>query len=212
MLDSSSFVEPSVKRIEIHYLTHQRGEKAALSLVDEGKGAASSVEGDQKEAVSSVEGDRTWREAALSVEGENLCFTYKLIIQLHNSDREYEVVIDQTDSVSSRSVQVQNVPLLVTRDLERSTDSSSTQREYQESDEMATLHLHTHFGKHSFKNVKVKHKVCFISRHTLLLALSQGPFQLSMLHSEKWREPAWYEKSLARGQAKVNKLCGHPCS
>ena len=97
--------------------------------------------------------------AALSLEGENLCFAFRFIIYLHKSDKKHEVKIDQKDSVSSRSIQIQKVPLSVPREFVSSTDSSTSNNEYQESEETANLHLVTHFGEFSFENVIVKHKV-----------------------------------------------------
>ena len=122
VLQSSDFVRPSVKRLEIHHFNHQE------------------------------------RTAALSLEGENLCFAFKFIIYLHKSGKEHEIIIDQKDSLSSRSIQIQKLPLSVTRDFACSTDSS-TSNEYHESDETANLCLVTHFGEFSFENVTVKHKV-----------------------------------------------------
>ena len=98
------------------------------------------------------------RPSALSLEGENLCFAFKFIIHLQESDKKHEIKIDQLHSVSSRSIQIQKIPPSVTRDFVSLTDSS-TSIEYQECEEMADLRLVTHFGEHLFENVTVKHKV-----------------------------------------------------
>lgn len=95
---------------------------------------------------------------ALSLEGENLCFVFKIIIHLKSNKKEHEIVISQKESLSSRSIQIKNLPPSLTSDFPSSSDSS-TSTEDQESDEKVNLHLVTHFGKFSFEDMTVKHKV-----------------------------------------------------
>lgn len=98
------------------------------------------------------------KTASLSLDGCNLCFTSKFSLRLHKSESEYEITVDQRQSVSSRSIQIHEVPLQVPRDFENSTDSDIS-GDYQETEETAYICLYTHFGEFSFKNVEVKHKV-----------------------------------------------------
>ena len=121
-LDYGHFIEPSVRRLEIHHFSHHKS-------------------------------------AALSLEGDNLCFTFKVVLSaLHDSEREYEIVVAQKESVSSQSIQIQEVPISVPRGFSSSTDSTVS-KDCQESEETARLHLFTHFGEFTFEDVEVIHKV-----------------------------------------------------
>ena len=120
-LDYGHFVQPSVKRLEIHHFSHHKC-------------------------------------AALSLEGDNLCFTFKVVLSLHDSEREHEIMVAQKESVSSRSIQIQGVPISVPRGFSSSTDSTVS-NDCQESEETARIHLFTHFGEFTFENVEVRHKV-----------------------------------------------------
>ena len=97
---------------------------------------------------------------ALSLEGENLCFTVKFKLHLHKSDKEHLLTVAQKESVSSRSIQLQEVPISMPTELSSSTDSNLVNSDYKESEERATICLFTHFGEVSCDNVEVKHKVC----------------------------------------------------
>ena len=101
------------------------------------------------------------KTAALSLDGENLCFTFKFVLHLHKSEREHVISVDHKESVSSRSIQIHEVPLSVPRDFVSSGDSDVS-GDYQETDETARICLHTHFGEFTFDWVEVKHKVCVI--------------------------------------------------
>ena len=96
--------------------------------------------------------------AALSLDGDNLYFTLKFDLYLHKSDAKYEVNVDETQSVSSRSIQIHEVPLSAPRDFDSSTESSASE-DYQETEDIADISLHTHFGVFTFEKVEVKHKV-----------------------------------------------------
>lgn len=101
---------------------------------------------------------------ALSLEGENLCFTMKFKFHLHKSEQEHLLTVAQNDSVSSRSIQMHEVPVSMPQELESSTDNSLVNSDYQESEETSNIHLFTHFGEFCFENVQVKHKVkCYQS-------------------------------------------------
>ena len=95
------------------------------------------------------------KTAALSLDGDNLCFTDKVVLRLHESEKEYKISVDQQESVSSRSIQKHQVSLDVPRKLANSPDSN----DYQETVETADICLYTHFGEFYFKDVEVKHKV-----------------------------------------------------
>lgn len=110
------------------------------------------------------------KTASLSLDGCNLYFTSKFSLCLHKSEREYEIAVDQTQSVSSRSIQIHEVTLQVPRDFVSSTDSDVS-GDYQETEETAYICLHTHFGNFSFENVKVKHKVYMICSHNHNISL-----------------------------------------
>ena len=96
--------------------------------------------------------------AALSLEGDNLCFTYKFVLSFDESEREHEIKVTQKESISSRSIQVQEVPLSVPRGFVSATDDN-TSNDCQECEETASVRLFTHFGEFSFKHVEVRHKV-----------------------------------------------------
>ena len=95
------------------------------------------------------------RTAALSLDGDNLCFTYKVILYLNKSARKYEILIDQKESISSRSIQKHQVSLDIPNDLATSPDTN----DYQEIEETANICLFTHFDEFEFSNVEVRHKV-----------------------------------------------------
>ena len=95
------------------------------------------------------------KTAALSLDGDNLCFTYKVILYLQKSRREYRILIDQKESISSRSIQKHQVSLDIPNDLATSPDTN----DYQETEETANICLFTHFGEFYFTKVEVKHKV-----------------------------------------------------
>ena len=115
----SNFINPTLKRLEIHHFSHHKS-------------------------------------AALSLDGDNLCFTYEIVLYLHKSRREYKISVDQKESVSSRSIQKHQVVLDVPRELATPSDGN----DYQETEETAYICLYTHFGEFYFKDVEVKHKVC----------------------------------------------------
>ncbi len=98
------------------------------------------------------------KTAALSLDGEKLCFTSKIVLRLDKSEKEHEVPVAQKESVSNRSIQIHKVSLPSPRDLGGSTDSTVS-NDYQESKETACVRLITHFGEFSFENVEVRHKV-----------------------------------------------------
>ena len=114
----SEFVNPTLKRLEIHHFSHHK-------------------------------------TAALSLDGDNLCFTYKVVLYLHKSAKEYRILVDQKESISSRSIQKHQVSLAVPEDLATSSDAN----DYQEIEETADIYLLTHFGGFHFRNVEVRHKV-----------------------------------------------------
>ena len=93
--------------------------------------------------------------AALSLDGDNLCFTYKVVLYLHKTAKEYRILIDQKESISSRSIQKHQVLLAVPEEFVALSDGN----DYQEIEETANICLFTHFGEYSFPNVQVKHKV-----------------------------------------------------
>lgn len=93
--------------------------------------------------------------AALSLDGDNLCFTYKVMLYLHKSKKEYPILVDQKESVSSRSIQIHQVSLSLPEGLVSTSEGS----DYKEMDETADIYLFTHFGEFHFSGVKVKHKV-----------------------------------------------------
>ena len=97
--------------------------------------------------------------AALSLDGDNLYFTFKFNLSLHKSESENEIIVDEKQSVSSRSIQVHEVALSAPRDFDSSTESRV---DYQETEETADISLHTHFGVFPFEKVEVKHKVKYI--------------------------------------------------
>ena len=97
--------------------------------------------------------------AALSLDGDNLYFTFKFNLSLHKSESENEIVVDEKQSVSSRSIQIHEVALSAPRDFDNSTESSTSTADYQETEETADISLHTHFGVFTFEKVEVKHKV-----------------------------------------------------
>ena len=101
------------------------------------------------------------KTAALSLEGENLYFTSKIMLHLDKSERVYEVAVAQKESVSNRAIQIQKVMLPSPKDFEGSTDSTVS-NDYQESREIAGVTLMTHFGQFHFKDVEVRHKVCLL--------------------------------------------------
>ena len=68
------------------------------------------------------------------------------------------ILVDQNESVSSHSIQIHEAPLSVPRDFASSNDSDVS-GDYQETDETASICLHTHFGEFPFEKVEVKHKV-----------------------------------------------------
>ena len=96
--------------------------------------------------------------AALSLEGDNLCFTYKIVLHLEKSEKEYEIMVAQKESVSSRCIQIQKISLSLPSDFTVSSDNSAN-NDYQECEETASVHLFTHYGDFLSKEVKVKHKV-----------------------------------------------------
>ena len=100
--------------------------------------------------------------AALSLDGNNLCFTSRFTLTLHKTEKEYMFMVDQKESVSSRSIQIQEVRISVPRDFVSSSDSNLS-GDYQETEETADVVLHTHFGEFPFENVEVRHKVCLIN-------------------------------------------------
>lgn len=95
------------------------------------------------------------KTAALSLEGDNLCFTYKVMLYLRKSAKEYRILVDQKESISSRSIQKHQVPLSLPEELVTASDGN----DYQEVEETANICLFTHFGEYHFNNVQVKHKV-----------------------------------------------------
>ena len=95
--------------------------------------------------------------AALSLDGDNLYFAFKFDLHLHKSNAKCEVDVDETQSVSSRSIQIHEVPLSAPRDFDSSTESTSA--DYQETEDVADISLHTHFGVFTFEKIEVKHKV-----------------------------------------------------
>lgn len=97
--------------------------------------------------------------AALSLDGDNLYFTFKFNLSLHKSESENEIIVDEKQSVSSRSIQIHEVALSAPRDFDNSTESSTSTADYQETEETADISLHTHFGVFTFEKVEVKHKV-----------------------------------------------------
>ena len=120
-LASSSFVKPTVKRLEIHHFSHHE-------------------------------------TAALSLDGDNLFFTSRCFLSLHKSETDLEFIVDQRESVSSRSIQIQEVSLPIPRDFISSADSNASGN-CQETEETASVRLFTNFGDFTFENVEVKHKV-----------------------------------------------------
>ena len=104
------------------------------------------------------------KTAALSLEGENLCFSSKIVLCLEKSERVHEVAVAQKESVSNRAIQIHKVTLPAPRDFETSTDSTVS-NDYQESEETAGVTLVTHFGEFSFKDVRVRHKVSLSGCH-----------------------------------------------
>ena len=94
------------------------------------------------------------KTSALSLEGSNLCFTYKVMLHLLKSKREYTILVDQK-SVSSRSIQKRKVSLT----LPEESATLSDVNDYREIEETANVCLFTHFGEFYFPNVEVKHKV-----------------------------------------------------
>ncbi len=95
------------------------------------------------------------KTAALSLDGDNLCFTYKVVLYLRKSEKEYKILVDQKKSVSSRSIQKHQVLLAIPRDFATLSDGD----DYQEVEETANICLFTHFGQYHFPSVQVKHKV-----------------------------------------------------
>ena len=98
------------------------------------------------------------KTASLSLDGSNLCFTFRFTLSLHKSEKEYEISVEAKQSVSSRSIQIHEVTLPVPRDFVSSNDSAVS-KDYQETEETANICLYTHFGEFHFENVEVKHKV-----------------------------------------------------
>lgn len=97
------------------------------------------------------------KHAALSLEGDNLCFTFKFVLRLHRSANNHEAVVSQKE-VSSCSIQVHKVPLALPTDFVDSSDSSENS-DCQEFKETASVRLFTHFGEFVFEDVEVWHKV-----------------------------------------------------
>ena len=95
--------------------------------------------------------------AALSLEGDNLCFTFKFVLRLHRSAKNHEAVVSQKE-VSSCSIQMHKVPLSLPTDFVDSSDSSENS-DCQEFKETACVRLFTHFGEFVFEDVEVRHKV-----------------------------------------------------
>ena len=95
------------------------------------------------------------KTASLSLDGDNLCFTYKVVLYLQKSAKEHRILVDQKESISSRSIQKHQVSLAVPEELMALSDGN----DYQEIEETANICLFTHFGEYSFPNVQVKHKV-----------------------------------------------------
>ena len=117
-LSQSDFVNPTLKRLEIHHFSHHK-------------------------------------TAALSLDGDNLCFTYKVVLYLHKSAKKYRILVDQKAYISSQSIQKHQVSLAIPEDLATSSDAN----DYQEIEETADIYLLTHFGGFRFPSVEVRHKV-----------------------------------------------------
>ena len=117
-LSFSDFINPTLKRLEIHHCSY-------------------------------------YRATSLSLNGNNLCFTYKVVLYLQTSAKEYKILIDQREIVSSRSIQKHQVSLAIPSDVATSSDANN----YQEIKETASICLFTHFGEFYFSNVEVRHKV-----------------------------------------------------
>ena len=98
------------------------------------------------------------KTAALSLDGDNLCFTFKFVLDLHKSEKHYEIAVSQKNSVSSRAIKLNEVQVSVPKDFVNSS-GSDVSGDYQETEETANVSLHTHFGEFSFEHVEVKHKV-----------------------------------------------------
>ena len=97
------------------------------------------------------------KDAAISLEGDNLCFTFKFVLHLHRSAKNHEAVVSQKE-VSSCSIQVHKVSLSLPTDFVDSSDSSENS-DCKEFKETASVHLFTHFGEFVFEDVEVWHKV-----------------------------------------------------
>ena len=108
------------------------------------------------------------KTASLSLDGSNLCFTFKFTVNLHKSEKKQEIAVEQKESVSSRSIQVHDVALPLPRDFVSSNDSDM-RGDYQETDETANICLYTHFGEFHFENVDVKHKVCNLMQNNVCM-------------------------------------------
>lgn len=91
----------------------------------------------------------------MSLEGENLYFASKIILYLKE---DFEINVAQQESVSSQSIQVHNLSLSLPSHFAESSIYQET-NDYEEYEETTRVCLLTHFGKFSFPNVKVKHKV-----------------------------------------------------
>ena len=97
--------------------------------------------------------------ASLSIDGENLCFVSKVVLVMESGDSgEYKFDVNQQESVSSQSIQLQKKNINLPPELKF---DSSIQGNSQECVEMAFVHLETHFGCNESdpSEVKVIHKV-----------------------------------------------------
>ena len=98
--------------------------------------------------------------ASLSIDGENLCFVSKVVLLMKSGDSgEYKFDVNQQESVSSQSIQLQEKNINLPPELK--FDTSHSRESSQECVEMAFIHLETHFGCNESdpSEVKVIHKV-----------------------------------------------------
>ena len=110
--------------------------------------------------------------ASISIDGENLYFTYhcKLQMKYNDSKSELSFRVDNQKAISNQSIQLQNQQIDIPPDILDSSNSTGD-NEYQEFCGSATVTLQTHFQEEIiFSDIPVKHKVCnHYSKHISLV-------------------------------------------
>lgn len=105
---------------------------------------------------------------ALSLEGKNLYFTSKIKLHLAENGIDFETMVSQEKSISRGYIVIQKKSLPLFPSKFAGSSDNGARNIYQECEEMANVHLFTHFGDFTFGDVKVRHKVYIIATNTIL--------------------------------------------